>query len=364
MTEVAVTASRWDTAVAEFPDGSAYQTSPWALTKGPRTSARRVVVAGPDGRVLAGAQLLIRRLAPGTVAAYVPYGPLVPELMSRSSGSTPAEVAARAVAAIEDEARQAGCSIVFIQPARLDEITVPVLESRGYRLAPIEVATSATLDVELGRPDDEIFSQMSKARRRNVRRSQRRGAVIEEGGRDDLELLYRLHEDSARRQGFLPMSADYLWRQWEALGPPGYLRLFLARVDGTVRAAGTLLAFGAWAEFKLTGWDASDEARNAYVNEGLNWAMMSWANANGFRWFDLGGLPRDLARRALVEGLDDTIRGTGSEFKHGWGGKVSIFPGTYEKVVRPLGHLTYRLPSRLLDDQGMGGRIVNWIRRT
>ncbi len=131
-----------------------------------------------------------------------------------------------------------------------------------------------------------------------------------------------------------------------------------------MRAAGTLLAFGAWAEFKLTGWDASDEARNAFVNEALNWAMMSWANANGFRWFDLGGLPRDLARQALVVGVDETIRGTASEFKHGWGGDVMVFPTTYERVIRPLGHLTYRLPSRLLDHNGPGGRIVNWIRRT
>jgi lipid II:glycine glycyltransferase (peptidoglycan interpeptide bridge formation enzyme) len=357
--DTARSASRWDETVARLPDGSAYQTSVWAEAKGTRTTARRVVVPGAGDAPAAVAQLLVRRLAPGTVAAYVPYGPVMAEDRLDDAG-----VAGEAVAAIEDEARRAGCSVVFIQPSRSDRVTVPVLESGGYRPSRFEVATSATLAVELGRPDEEIFNRMTKARRRNVRRSQRRGAVIEQGGADDLDLLYRLHEASARRQDFLPMSADYLQRQWSALGPPGHLRLFLARVDGTVRAAGTLLAFGAWAEFKLTGWDASDEARNAFVNEALNWAMMSWANANGFRWFDLGGLPRDLARQALVDGVDETIRGTASEFKHGWGGDVTVFPTTHEKVIRPLGHLTYRLPSRLLDNNGPGGRIVNWIRRT
>ena len=357
--DTATSAVHWDAVVAEFPDASVYQTSGWARAKGPRTTPRRVVLTDDTGVPVAGAQLLIRRMAPGTVAAYVPYGPLMAEGVTDD-----ATVAARAIDAVADEARRAGCSVVFIQPSRRDRVSAGVLEADGYRPAPIEVGTSATLQTELGRADDEIFAELSKARRRDVRRARHRGVVVEEGGADDVDVLYRLHEASAKRQGFLPMSADYLWRQWEALGPPGHLRLFVARVDGTIRAAGTMLAFGPWAEFKLTGWDASDEARNACVNEALNWEMMSWANANGFRWFDLGGLPRDLAQQALVDGLDDTIRGTGSEFKHRWGGRVAVYPTTYEKVIRPIGHLAYRLPSRLLDDHGLGGRIVNWIRRT
>ena len=84
------------------------------------------------------------------------------------------------------------------------------------------------------------------------------------------------------------MTLPYLQRQWDVLQPDGHLELLLAVKDGRAVAAGIMVAFGELAEFKITGWDGSDEARTAYVNEALNWAMMSRANAAGHRVFDLG----------------------------------------------------------------------------
>jgi lipid II:glycine glycyltransferase (peptidoglycan interpeptide bridge formation enzyme) len=348
----------WEAAVAGFPDANVYQTGAWAAAKGPRAAARRILVRD-GGRPVAAAQLLVRRLGPGLAVGSLPCGPLLADGYRHDPA-----MADRVLVDVEEEARRVGCVALLVQPSRRDPVTEAVLGQRGYRPAPVDVATSATLEVELGRPDDELFVQLSKSRRNNVRRAERRGVEVEEGVDADLDTFLRLHLASARRHGFLPMSADYLRRQWRALHGPGHLRLFVARMGGTVRAAGTLLAFGPYAEFKLTGWDDSDEARTASVNEAINWAMMTWANAAGYRYFDLGGLPRDLAIEARAAGPDTVIRGTGSEFKHGWGGRVQVYPATWERTLRPLGHLTYRLPSAVLGDRGVGGRIVNWVRRT
>ena len=359
MADAAVSTADWDDAVTGFPDANVYQTSGWALARGPRSAARRLVIR-ENGEVAAGAQLLVRRLGPGTTVAYVPYGPLVSE-----HHRDDAELVDRVVAAIETEAHDAGCSVLFIQPSRHHKGAESVLDRRGYRPAPVAVATTATVEVELGRPDDEMFAGLSKTRRNTVRRARRAGVIIEQGDAADLATLHRLHVASAKRHGFMPMSIDYLQRQWEALHPPGYLKLFQARVGGEVRAAGTLLGFGSWAEFKLTGWDQSDEARRSFVNEAVNWAMMSWANNAGFQYFDLGGLPRAVAIESIETGdARSRLQGTGSEFKLGWGGRVAVYPDTYEKVLRPSGHLTYRLPSKLLADGGLSGRVVNWMRRT
>ena len=356
--DTTLTATDWDVVVAGFPDANAYQTSGWAEAKGRRTVARRVVLRD-GGRPVAAAQSLVRRLATGVAVATVPNGPL----LAVQHRHDPV-MADRVVAGIEDEARRDGCAAVLVQPSRHDTVTEPVLEQRGFRRARVDVGTSATLEVELGRPDGELFALLTKSRRNNVRRSERRGVVVEQGGGADLDTFLRLHVASAQRHGFLPMSVDYLERQWRALHETGHLHLFLARLGDQVRAAGTLLAFGPFAEFKLTGWDRSEEARHACVNEAVNWAMMSWANGAGYRYFDLGGLPRDLARAALASDPDTAIRGTASEFKQGWGGRVAIYPATWEKVLRPRGLVTYRLPSAVLGDRGLGGRVVNWVRRT
>jgi lipid II:glycine glycyltransferase (peptidoglycan interpeptide bridge formation enzyme) len=254
--------------------------------------------------------------------------------------------------------------VLLIQPSRTDWDTAAHLETRGYQRAPIDVATPATLEVVLGRPDESIVADMAKSRRRNVRRAERRGVVVERGGRSDVRSLELLYAASARRQGFLPMSYDYLLRQWDVLHPAGHLQLFLAKVEGRTLAAGTLLGYGRYAEFKLTGWKATTEAKRCFVNEALNWAMISWANYSGFQVFDLGGLPRQQAIDATQRGIPAVLRGTTSEFKHGWGGSVVVYPPAYQKVLRPLGRLTYELPARLLDDQGLGGRMVNWVRQT
>ncbi len=352
------TASAWDRAVVGLPGGTVYQSSMWAKAKGDRVASRIVRLDGDVPGSKAGAQMLIRRLGPLTRAAYVPYGPLF------EAGPTGTEEVAPIIAAIERAARTAGCAVLLIQPARGDHVTADALVALGYSRAPVDVATSAALEVDLGAPDEEIFSRLAKYRRKNVRRSSRRGVTLVMGTREDLPRLAELNQLSARRQGFLPMSLPYLERQWDALHPGGHLQLFLARLHGRTVAAGTMLGFGGLAEFKLTGWDGSDLARTCYVNEALNWAMISYANAAGYQVFDLGGLPRDLALKAVDLGIDEAMRGTGSQFKNGWGGEVAVHPATHQRILRPVGHLTYGIGSRLLGDSGWRGRLVNVVRRT
>ncbi len=350
----------WDGTVAALSAGTVYQTSMWAQVKGSRTRVRRVESTTPTdaGTTRSVAQLLIRRLGPLATAAYVPYGPL-----HEAQPVTIAEVRP-IVEAIEVQARAAGCAVVLVQPARSDQVTAAALRHLGYGPAPVDVATSATLEVELGVSDEELFSRLSKSRRRNVRRARSSGVTVRTGGRADLSTLVRLYTASAQRQGFLPMSLPYLLRQWDILHPSGHMELLLAVMDGRTVAAGTMIGFGGLAEFKLTGWDGSDQARTANANELLNWVMMSRANAAGYWVFDLGGLPRDLAVRAGDVGVVAAVRGTGSEFKHGWGGELAIHPRTVQKILRPIGHISYGLPAQLLADDGWGGRIVNWVRRT
>ena len=177
---------RWDTVIARVPGGTVYQSSLWARTKGDRTVARRVDIGTGQTGGWAGAQLLVRRVGPLAKAAYVPYGPLYQDR------PTVVDEAKPIVAAIEAEARSVGCSVLLIQPARGDQVTAVALQQLGFRPAPVDVATAATLEVELGRDDNELFADLSKSRRQNVRRARRRGVTIEVGERSDLPTLLRL----------------------------------------------------------------------------------------------------------------------------------------------------------------------------
>ena len=70
--------AEWDEFVESHPDGSILQTTQWARLKNRFGWRSRRVWLRKDGRLVAGAQLLIRSAALGLLRiAYIPHGPLV-----------------------------------------------------------------------------------------------------------------------------------------------------------------------------------------------------------------------------------------------------------------------------------------------
>jgi hypothetical protein len=54
---------------------------------------------------------------------------------------------------------------------------------------------------------------------------------------------------------------------------------------------------------RLSGFDRSGEAMRLSVPAAIRWEMIKWAKAQGYRWFDFGGLrPESLA--ALLDGAE------------------------------------------------------------
>ena len=142
--------TEWDAFVADHPEGSLQQTSAWGRVKGNGHTVQRVVVRGDDGRIVAGAQLLGRRLAHLVGTGYVPYGPLASSLDDAEQVMDRLEVAARA----------AGLSALLVQPARNGFDVGAHLEHRGYRQSRIDVATSATFLVDTSQSVDELFARL------------------------------------------------------------------------------------------------------------------------------------------------------------------------------------------------------------
>ena len=86
---------------------------------------------------------------------------------------------------------------------------------------------------------------------------------------------------------------------------------------------------------RLSGFDRSSEAMRLSVPAAIRWEMIKWAKAQGYRWFDFGGLrPETLA--AL---LDSSGRGadelpTADQPKVTFGGTAFRYPTPVE-MIRP-----------------------------
>jgi lipid II:glycine glycyltransferase (peptidoglycan interpeptide bridge formation enzyme) len=244
-------------------------------------------------------------------------------------------------------------SVLVLQPASLDEPLGETLAAAGFTRAPIDVVPAATVEVDLARQPDEIMAAMRSSRRRNIRKAERAGLEVRRGGDADIAMFRELHALTAERQGFVPMSLDYLLRQWEVLSPSGALRLYIADLEGEALSAATVSAFGDRMVFRLAGLSENPAARETRASDYLHWRVLCEARDEGFAFYDLGGFDRDAA--SIIENGEqppEHVRASASQFKLGFGGDVRtlpqavwrLAPGPARILQRPAAALFNRVP--------------------
>ncbi len=330
-------ASDWDAFVATHPGDVLTQTTLWASTK-QNGSGHRLVGVRRGGTLVGGAMLLLRRIGPWLVAN-APRGPI----LDREHG----DLAPTLVEAILSEVRSRRPTALIVQPVDLTRALSAALESRGFSASPINVSTPATVEIDLAPDAEALLAAMRSSRRRNIRRAAGLGVEVRRGGPGDIELFHDLHTRTGQRQGFEPMSLEYLHRQADILGSDRF-HVYVAHLDGHPLSAATVTAFGDRAVFKLAGFADDEQARETRASDLLHWEIMQDAKRLGYRFYDLGGFDREAAV-VLSQGGDvpDDLRATASQFKLGFGGSVKVLPEAMWKIL-PFG-MTQRPTAFLID---------------
>jgi lipid II:glycine glycyltransferase (peptidoglycan interpeptide bridge formation enzyme) len=146
-----------------------------------------------------------------------------------------------------------------------------------------------------GRDVDDVWSGLSQSWRRDIRRATKAGVTVAEVGLDGLAEFYRLVRETEERNGFdLGRSLAYFQRQYDVLNQeePGRMRLYVARHEGAVLAAHTLVVLGQRAWY-LTGGSAT-RGREVRPSHALQWRMIEAACASGVETYDMRGVPISL----------------------------------------------------------------------
>ncbi len=321
-------AAEWDQFLAAINGDVLAQSSHWARVKSDTYRAERIALV-VDGQIVGGCQFLCRRVGPVTVA-YAAGGPVLEDAWGH--------LANRLVDEICNFGDSLGLSALILHPASSSPDLSEILAARGFSPAPINVSTPATVVVDLQSDEDALLAAMRASRRRNVRKAERAGVRVRRGGRADLETFHRLHVLTARRQGFDPLSIQYLEKQWEVFGPLDLLGIYVAEFEGIALSAATVVQFGDRAVFKLAGMSEDKNASKLRTSEFLHWGAMLDAKARGARYYDFGGFDREAAL-ALERGeeLSEEFRSGASQFKLGFGGAAVVLPESAWRVrPRPL----------------------------
>jgi CelD/BcsL family acetyltransferase involved in cellulose biosynthesis len=186
---------------------------------------------------------------------------------------------------------------------------VRTLEVRAALEGPLpRVAHESVVHVlELGSDPDQLFHRFHRSQvQRNVVRAEREGVVVRRSReRADLEVFYRLHSLTRRRQGSPVQPRRFFANLYRHLVEPGHGWVSVASKDGSDIAACVFLRAGATTVYKF---GASDERHwGLRPNHAIFWDAIRWSVEEGARWFDFGRTELD------QEGLRAFKRGWASE---------------------------------------------------
>ena len=324
----ALDSAAWDASVGEA-GGHLLQTWAWGELKSAfGWSAQRLAVS--DGnRLVAGAQVLYRRLGPVCVA-YVPRGPW---------GDLADGVVMRTLlTATHAQARRRRAIFLKLEPP-VEEGTVStdLLTAYGFQPGAQRVQPLSTIVVDLSAGLETISARFKPKWRYNVGLAARRGVTVRAGGFEDIAAWYRLMELTGRRDGFGIHPEAYYRRFFELMGPRA--RLLLAEYDGQLLAGITVTAFGAQAIYMYGA--SADEQRNLMPNHLLQWEAMQWARAQGCTGYDLWGIPDEVGKGGVETAEDAPVAGPEAglagvyRFKSGFGGHVVRTVGAWDHVYSP-----------------------------
>jgi lipid II:glycine glycyltransferase (peptidoglycan interpeptide bridge formation enzyme) len=320
----------WDAFLAETPGGHHVQTSLWAQVKASLGyQFVRVVISRQNRTIAGGAQMLIRRFPMIGNVGFVPKGPLITLKDPWLEELTIKELL--------QTAKSSGIRCLIVQPPNHNEPVVSGLEARGFRPINISLAPTASIVLDLHKDLNVILGEMRRSTRYNISLGKRKGIIVRQGTEADLHTFYKLLSETSRRKQFSIYPARYYEKLWRVFHPYGLVHLFIAELEGEVVSAQLPITFGDTVINKLSAW--SGQHGKLGPNEALYWAVIEWAKANGYRYYDLEGIDEDTARE-ITENKKNSgpLESNVTSFKIGFGGDVSFSPGPYLYITASILH--------------------------
>jgi len=210
----------------------------------------------------------------------------------------------------------------------------------GWRESAEQIQFRNTMEIDLRQSEEELLAAMHQKTRYNIRLAQKRGVTVRAGTLADLELLYAMYDETARRDRFIIRPLDYYRDAWGSFIEAGLAQPLIAEFESTPIAALILFHFAGRAYY-FYGM-SRDLHRNLMAPHLLQWEAMRWARAQGCTIYDMWGAPDTLDESDPMWGV--------YRFKQGFGGHFVQHIGAWDyPASRPLYWLYTTAMPRVLD---------------
>ncbi|MGD2078122.1 MAG: peptidoglycan bridge formation glycyltransferase FemA/FemB family protein, partial [Chloroflexota bacterium] len=326
------------TFVAQHPNGSLLQTTNWARLKNRFGWHSQRVWLRRDGRLVAGAQMLIRSAALGLIrVAYIPHGPLVDWHDEEQLSVLLNQIDH----AIYDE--RAG--LLKMEPL-LWQSSMPrddwraICDRQGCLPDTDTIQPPRTVVVDLTASEEDILARMKQKTRYNIRLSARKGVTVRQGSAVDIPAFNQLMQLTGQRNTFGVHEPRYYEDALDLFSPDN-VALWFAEYESQPLAAVMVFVNGDRAAYLYGA--SSNEERQRMPTYAVQWAAMRWAKDKGCATYDLWGVPdRDQEElEAQFRERNDGLWGV-YRFKRGFGGQLRRTVGTADRVYNKLVYRLYQ----------------------
>lgn len=238
------------------------------------------------------------------------------------------EQVAAAVRGLKEVAKRHDCAFVRIRPQSL--FTPGVKESiaaAGFKKAPMHLSADLTNQLDLSPSEDELMANMRKTTRYEIRRAVREEIRVKTSlNVDDLREFYAIQVETAKRQGFVPFSYEFLSEQFSVFSEAGSALLYKAYKDKTLLAEAIVIFYRNEAVYHYGA--STDEGRKhpgAYI---IQWEAIKEAKKRGMKRYNFWGVVPLTETEHRFFGV--------SIFKRGFGGHEVQYVPAQDLVIDPL----------------------------
>jgi peptidoglycan pentaglycine glycine transferase (the first glycine) len=322
----------WNDFAAREPAFALLQSWEWGEFKqGLGWKAYRIGVKD-NGKIIAGAQMLIKRLPLGMASvAYIPRGPIgdwiagdvVPILLSE----------------LHRVARSHRAIFLKIEPPLSSSSSgAGILKQYHFRPSPHRIQPRSTIILDLDRDLDDILGQMRQKTRQYIRKASREGITVRTGLRDDLPAFYDLMRMTSKRKRLRPRIRSYYEDGWEIFAEKNRAVLLMAFQRDRLLAVRMSYHFGSRAAEFHAG--SVSDFGHLHPNYLLVWESIKWAKRQGCCSYDFWGIPDEIEqtdsgkKKSMKSGFSEGLWGV-FRFKRGFCDDIVSYVGAYDYVYSP-----------------------------
>jgi len=217
-------------------------------------------------------------------------------------------------------------SDVFI---RLEPLSYD-LQATSYKLLDCpSVQPKTTLILDLSKSEDDLLVEMKQKTRYNIRLAEKKGVKVEKASEIDLDQIWKLFDETSRRDKFSLHSKEYYQKMLET----DMAHLFTAHHENDLLAAMILLIHQDEAVY-LHGASSSNK-RNLMAPNLMQWQAIKFAKSKECKTYDFWGIQNTEDGGRRTDGV--------TRFKLGFGGKIVKYPGCSEIPLQGFNYQLFRL---------------------